>query len=137
MKAGALMMDTREAITSLNGYSETLVGLSVLLGSKLFEEKDDEQIRMSRDRLLAQIKETRTNGKWMALEVMKEIHQVGTKADDSGCLIGITAAMERYVAADSQASDALGKLEKKAPSSTASAIQQFREKHKMFGRVKT
>ena len=63
-----------------------------------------------------------------ALEIMKDIHHVGTKADRSGDLIGISAAIERYVVADNRASEALKKEDKaSAPTPIADAVRRFRE----------
>jgi hypothetical protein len=137
MEIGATMMDSREAIKGLDGYSEILVSLSVLLGSKMFEEKSDEQIRTFYDRLLVQIKEAQRDAKWIALEIMKDIHHVGTKQDQSGDLIGIGAAIQRYVIADNQASEALKKKGGDAPppNSVAEAIATFRKKHGMIEKV--
>jgi len=116
MEIGATMMDSLEAIKGLDGYSETLASLSALLGAKMFEEKSREH-----ERLLV--------GRWIALEIMKDIHHVGTKADRSGDLAGISAAIQRYVVADNQASEALKKEDKAtAPNKTSEAIRQFKIK---------
>ena len=61
-------MNPSEAIKSLNGYGENLVSLSLLLSSNLFQGKDDEQVRTSREGLIAQIKQKRIDGKWVARE---------------------------------------------------------------------
>jgi len=117
------MMDAHEAIKGLDGYAEALVSLSTLLGASLFEEKSDQH-----EALLLQIKQKLTDGRWIAQEIMKDIHNVGTKADGSGDLTGISAAIQRYVAADNQANEALKKTAKTAgPNSTAEAIRRFRE----------
>jgi len=124
MEIGATMMDSLEAIKGLDGYSETLASLSALLGAKMFEEKSKEH-----ERLLVQIKEKQRDGRWIALEIMKDIHHVGTKADRSGDLAGISAAIQRYVVADNQASEALKKEDKAtAPNKTSEAIRQFKIK---------
>src|SRR5216684_3856200 len=116
------MMDAHEAIKGLDGYAEALVSLSTLLGASLFEEKSDQH-----EALLLQIKQKLTDGRWIAQEIMKDIHNVGTKADGSGDLTGISAAIQRYVAADNQANEALKKTAKTAgPNSTAEAIRRFR-----------
>jgi hypothetical protein len=91
------MMDALEAIKGLDGYSETLLSLSALLGAKIFDEKGNE-----REVLLAQIKQTQTDGRWIVFEILKDIQHVGTKADRSGDLTGINAAIERYLAADNK-----------------------------------
>jgi hypothetical protein len=44
----------------------------------LFEEKGEEF-----EALLAQLKEKQKHGRWLAREIMKEIHDVGAKADRS------------------------------------------------------
>jgi len=118
------MMDSLEAIKGLDGYTETLVSLSALLGAKIFEEKSNEH-----EGLLVQIKEKQRDGRWIALEVMKDIHHVGTKPDRSGDVAGISAAIQRYLVADNQASEALKKEDKAtAPTSVADALRQFRLK---------
>jgi hypothetical protein len=123
MEIGATMMDSHEAIKGLDGYSETLVSLSALLGAKIFEEKSNEH-----EGLLVQIKEKQRDGRWIALEIMKDIHHVGTKADRSGDLIGISAAIERYLLADNQASEAVKKEDKaSAPTPIADAVNRFRK----------
>ena len=123
------MMNSHEAIKGLDGYSETLISLSVLLGSKMFEDKGDDQVRTYYDRLLVQIKEAQRDGKWLALEIMKEIHLVGPKPDQSSDLVGVSAAIQRYVLADNQASEAQNKKEGgTAPNSVSEAIRRFREK---------
>jgi len=82
------MMDAIEAIRGLDGYTETLGSLGALLGAKMFTEKSREQ-----DDLLAQIKQQQVDGRWLALTIMKEIHNVGTKPDPSGDATGISAAI--------------------------------------------
>jgi hypothetical protein len=123
MEVGTTMMDSLEAIKGLDGYTETLVSLSALLGAKMFEEKSHEH-----EGMLAQIKQNQIDGRWIAREIMKDIHHVGTKADRSGDLTGISAAIQRYLAADNQASEALKKADKaNAPTSTADAVRAFRK----------
>jgi hypothetical protein len=117
------MMDVLEAIKGLDGYAEALVSLSTLLGSKVFEEKSEEY-----ESLLAQIREKQRDGKWLAGEIMKDIHHVGTKADRSGDMTGLSAAIQRHVAADNQASEALKKKDQATTlSPSAEAIRKFRE----------
>jgi hypothetical protein len=119
----ATMMDAHEAIKGLDGYAETLLGLSTLLNAGFCEEKSDQH-----EALLAQIKQNQTDGRWIANEIMKDLHGVGAKADRSGDLTGISAAMQRYVAADNQATEALKKADKAAtPNPTSEAIRRFRE----------
>src|SRR6202022_3295249 len=96
------MMDSLEAIKGLDGYTEILVSLSALLGAKIFDEKSNEH-----EGLLAQIKEKKKEGRWTAREIMKDKPPVGTKADRSGNLTGISAAIQRYLVADKQATEAL------------------------------
>jgi hypothetical protein len=125
------MMDSLEAIKGLDGYTEILVSLSALLGAKIFDEKGSEH-----EGLLAQIKEKQTEGRWIALEIMKDIHHVGTKADRSGDVTGISTAIQRYLVADKQATEALKEnneaLKKKdkvtAPNSVSEALHNFRKK---------
>ena len=120
MEIGAVMIDAHEAIKGLDGYAEALLGLNILLN--LFEEKSDEH-----QSLLVQIKEKQTDGRWIALEIMKDIHNVGTKSDRSGNLTGISAAIQRYVAADDQANEVLMKAEKATrPNEVAEALRRFR-----------
>src|ERR1700738_4799510 len=128
------MMDSLEAIKGLDGYTEILVSLSALLGAKIFDEKSSEH-----EGLLAQIKEKQTEGRWIALEIMKDIHHVGTKADRSGDVTGISTAIQRYLVADKQASEALKEkdeaLEKAkatAPNNVAEALRNFRKKAGLF-----
>jgi hypothetical protein len=124
MEIGLTMMDTLEAIKGLDGYTETLVSLSTLLGAKMFEEKSDEH-----ERLLVQIRENQKDGKWIVLEIMKDIQHIGTKADGPADVIGISAAIQRYVDADKQANEALKKADKaNAPTPIADAVRQFRIK---------
>ena len=128
-------MDSLEAIKGLDGYTEILVSLSALLGAKIFDEKSSEH-----EGLLAQIKEKQTEGRWIALEIMKDIHHVGTKADRSGDLTGISAAIQRYLVADKQATEALKEndeaLKKKdkitAPNGVSEALRNFRKKAGLF-----
>jgi hypothetical protein len=115
------MMDALEAIKGLDGYSETLLSLNALLGAKMFDEKSDEH-----GTLLAQIKQKQTDGRWIVFEILKDIHHVGTKADRSGDLTGIGAAIERYVAADSKVNEGLKKTDKAAPpGEIAEAVNKF------------
>jgi hypothetical protein len=124
------MMNSHEAIKGLDGYSETLISLSVLLGSQMFEDKTDEQARGYYDRLLILLREAQRDGKSIALKIIEDSHRVGTKPPDkSDDLTGISAAMQRYVLADKQASEALNKKEGgTAPNSVSEAIRRFREK---------
>jgi hypothetical protein len=115
-------MDALEAIKGLDGYTETLASLSALLGAKMFDEKSNEY-----EGLLVQIEQKQKDGRWIAVEIMKDINNVGTKADRSGDLAGISAAIQRYVAADNQASEALKKkAEAAAPTDVSEAIRRFR-----------
>jgi hypothetical protein len=98
------MMDAFEAIKGLDGYAEILLSLSALLNAKMFDEKGDEH-----GVLLAQIKQKQTDGRWIVFEILKDLQNVGAKADRSGDLTGINAAIERYVAADNKANEALMK----------------------------
>jgi hypothetical protein len=117
------MMDALEAIKGLDGYTETLVSLSALLSAKMFDEKSVEH-----QGLLIQIKEKQRDGRWIALEITKDIHHVGTKADRSGDVTGISAAIQRYLAADNQASEVLEKKDKAtAPNDVAEALRKFRK----------
>jgi hypothetical protein len=129
------MMDSLEAIKGLDGYTEILVSLSALLGAKIFDEKSSEH-----EGLLAQIKEKQTEGRLIALEIMKDIHHVGTKADRSGDVTGISTAIQRYLVADKQASEALKekdealkeKAKATAPNNVAEALRNFRKKAGLF-----
>jgi hypothetical protein len=117
------MMDALEAIKGLDGYTETLLSLSALLGAKVFDEKSNEH-----EVLLAQIKQKQTDGRWIVLEILKDVHHGGTKADRSGNLTGINAAIERYVAADNKATEALEKKDKvTAPNGVSEALHRFRK----------
>jgi hypothetical protein len=117
------MMDALEAIKGLDGYAEILLSLSALLGAKMFDEKSIEY-----ESLLVQIKEKQKDGRLIVRKIMNDIHCVGTKADRSGDLTGIGAAIERYVAADNKANEALKKTDKAtAPNEVAEAVRRFRE----------
>jgi hypothetical protein len=71
---------------------------------------------------------------------MKEIHYVGTKADRSGDLTGISAAIQRYLVADKQATEALKEndeaLKEKdkatAPNSVSEALHNFGKNARMI-----
>lgn len=116
-------MDALEAIKGLDGYTETLLSLSALLTSKMFDEKSNEY-----ESLLVQIKEKQKDGRLIARMIMNDIHCVGTKANGSGDLTGINAAIERYVAADNKANEALEKKDKAmAPNGTSEALRRFRK----------
>ena len=57
---------------------------------------------------------------------MKDLHHVGTKADRSGDMTGLSAAIQRFVAADGQASEVLKtKDAANTPNPVAEAIRQF------------
>ena len=128
-------MDSLEAIKGLDGYTEILVSLSALLGAKIFDEKSSEH-----EGLLAQIKEKQTEGRWIALEIMKDIPHVGTKADRSGEVTGISTAIQRYLVADKEATEALKekdqalkeKAKATAPNNVAEALRNFRKKAGLF-----
>jgi hypothetical protein len=116
------MMDVLEAIKGLDGYSETLASLGTLLGANLFEGKGEEF-----EALLAQLKEEQKQGRWLAREIMKEIHDVGAKADRSGDMTGLSAAIQRFVAADNQAGEALNKKNgTDVPNAVSEALRRFR-----------
>jgi hypothetical protein len=116
------MMDAREAVKGLDGYGETLASLIALLSAKWAEEKSEEH-----DALLAQIKQAQIDGRWIANAIMKEIHTVGSKAGSSSDLTGISAAIQRYVAVDQQASEAMKTAEKATkPNEVAEALRRFR-----------
>ena len=125
------MMDSLEAIKGLDGYTEVLASLSAMLGAKIFDESSSSE----HECVLAQIKQKQTDGRWLALEIMKDIHHVGTKADRSGDLTGISAAIQRYLVADKQATEALKEndeaLKEKdkatAPNSVSEALHNFRK----------
>ena len=119
---GAVMMDAHEAIKGLDGYAETLLSLLALLD--LYEENSEEH-----QSLLAQMKQKQTDGRWIAHEIMKDIHNVGTKSDQSGDLTGISAAMKRYVDADNQANEVVAKPEEATkPNAVTEALRRFKEK---------
>jgi hypothetical protein len=119
---GEAMMDVHEAIKGLDGYAETVTSLSALLGANWFEKKSGQH-----EALLVQIKEKQADARSMVLMIMKEIHDVGTKADRSGDLTGIGAAIQRYLVADDQANEALKKAENvKKPNEVAEAVRRFR-----------
>ena len=116
------MMDVHEAIKGLDNYAEALLSLNTLLGANLFEEKSDQH-----QALLIQIKEKQADARAIVLQIMNQIHNVGTKADRSGDLAGISAAMQRYVVADNNASEVLNKADKAtAPRPIADAVSRFR-----------
>src|SRR3984893_5915239 len=131
------MMDSLEAIKGLDGYTEILVSLSALLGAKIFDEKSSEH-----EGLLAQIKEKQTEGRWIALEIMKDIHHVGTKADRSGDVTSISTAIQRYLVADKEATESVEakdqalkeKVKATAPNNVAEALRNFRTKNGMVSK---
>lgn len=135
IETGAIMMDSREAVKSLDTYSDILVSLSVLLGAKMFEDGGDQGIRKDREGLLLELKEKQKEAMSLAIEIVKAINHQRAGSDQSGDMIGVNAAVQRYVLADSQASEALKKKEGNAtaPNATAEAIGRFLEKH---GRLK-
>jgi hypothetical protein len=119
------MMDVHEAIKGLDGYAETVTSLSALLGANWFEKKSDQYVA-----LLAQIKEKQADARSIVLRIMKEIHEVGVKTDGSGDLTGISAAIQRYLAADDQANEALNKAEDaEKPNAVSEALRRFMEKN--------
>ncbi len=125
MEIGAIMMNSSEAIKGLDGYSETLISLSVMLGAKMFEDKSSEHVHNCYEAMVVQLKEKQDRAKLLAFEIMKETHNVGSAGD----LTGISAAVQRYVLADKQASEALIKLkEKDAPNEVSLAIDRFMKK---------
>jgi hypothetical protein len=117
------MMDVSEAIKGLDNYAEALLSLNTLLGANLFEEKSDQH-----QALLTQTKEKQADARAILLQIINEIHNVGIEADRSGDLTGISAAMQRYVAADNQANETLMKAEKATkPNEVSEALRRFRE----------
>jgi hypothetical protein len=133
METGALMMDSREAVKSLDTYSDILVSLSVLLGAKMLEDRGDQGIRKDREGLLIELKEKQKEAMSLAIEIVKAINHPHAGSDQSGDMIGVNAAVQRYVLADSQASEAKKKEgDATAPNATAEAIRRFREKHGML-----
>jgi hypothetical protein len=115
-------MNAHEAIKGLDGYAEAFASLIVLLD--LYEEKSDEH-----QKLLAQLKQKQADGRWIAREIMKDIHNVGTESNRPGDLTGISGAMKRYVAADGHANEVLLKAENAAkPNKITEAIEKFRLK---------
>lgn len=120
-------MNTSEAIKGLDGFSEILASMSILVQSKILQEDADQQKYEHSQRLMAQLKQKLTDGRWFAQEILKEIHEVGVS---SGDMAGISAAIQRYVTADRQASEALGKTNnaEAAPTALQLAIRAYREK---------
>src|SRR5271166_1847037 len=110
------MIDAQEAIKGLNGFTESLVSLIALLGAKMFEEESSEQ-----KELLAQVTQKQTDGRWFARSIMKELQIVGTGSDQSGDLTGLSAAIQRYLVADSQALEAIRTENKVAAPNSDSA----------------
>jgi hypothetical protein len=89
----------------------------------MFDEKSDEH-----GVLLAQIKQKQTDGRWIVFEILKDLQNVGAKADRSGNLTGLNAAIERYLAADNKANEALKKTDKAtAPNEVSEALRRFRK----------
>ena len=128
METGAIVMDSREAVKSLDAYSDILVSLSVLLGAKMFEDKSDQGARKDYEGLLVEIREKQKEAMSLAIEIVKAINHAGTKTDKSGDVIGIGAAVQRYVLADNQASEALKKEGKAtSPNTVAEAVSRFKK----------
>jgi hypothetical protein len=134
MELGATVMDSREAILGLDGYSDVLVSLSALLGAKMFEDEKDEQIQKEYEELRVQVVEKQKDASGIALAIMKELHHAGTTSDQCGKMVGVSAAIQRYVLADTQASEALNKVGRPGEpgdSSLADSIAAFRKRHGM------
>jgi methylthioribose-1-phosphate isomerase len=104
-----------------------LRSFSVLASSRVFEAKDDEQVRAEFEQLVAEVKKQQKDARSLALEIMRNIHQVSTKSRQAGDIAGIGAAIERYALADNQARELLAKETRPGKGPIADAVNQFRK----------
>jgi hypothetical protein len=125
METGALMMDAHEAVKCLDIYSDSLVSLSILLGAKILEDKNDQEMRENYEGLQVKLREKKKEAMALAIEIVTAKNRQGTVSDHAGA--GINAAVQRYVLADNQASEALKKEGKLDENSVSKAIQRFRK----------
>lgn len=118
-------MDASEATKGLDLYSEILVSSSILIKSDILAQDADEQKYAYNENLIDRLKQDLKDGRWFVQEILKEIHKVGIAPSN----IGLSAAIQRFVAADRQASDALGEETKEGkPNAVSEGLKRFRER---------
>jgi hypothetical protein len=115
----ALMMDAHEAIRCLDNYSDNLISLSLLVGASTLQSKSDQDLCDTSKSLRVMLVEKQREAMELASKIVtaKERRRV-FRGDYLSDTIGVSAALERYVRADRQASDAL----KPRPESFAEAM---------------
>jgi len=120
METGALMMDAHEAVKCLDIYSDSLVSLSILIGAKILEDKNDQEMRENYEGLQVKLRERQKEAMALAIEIVTAKNRQGTVSDQSST--GINAAVQRYVLADNRASEALKEGDKLGENSVSMAI---------------
>jgi hypothetical protein len=102
-----LMMDTREAVRCLDVYSDNLISLSLLVRASTLQNKTDKEMCDNHQGLKITIMNKQKEAMELALEIVATKNRRRAESDSLVDSFGINAAIERYVLADNQASQAL------------------------------
>ena len=102
-----LMMDTREAVRCLDVYSDNLISLSLLVRASTLQNKTDKEMCDNHQGLKITIMNKQREAMELALEIVAAKSRRRAESDSLVDSFGINAAIERYVLADNQASQAL------------------------------
>lgn len=103
-----MVMDTREAVKALDAYSDGLVGLSALVGAAVLQNTPGQEMQLIHQGLQLKLEEKRQDALQLALEIITHDKQRAADWDDPlADLVGLNAAVQRYVDADHQANEAL------------------------------
>ena len=102
-----LMMDSREAVNCLDIYSDNLVSLSLLVGASRSQNGTDKDMCDIHQGLKIEIMKKQKEAMKLALEIVAAKDRRRADSDALIDFFGINAALERYVLANNQASQAL------------------------------
>jgi hypothetical protein len=98
-------MDSREAVAWLNIYSDELVSLSLLLNARTLQDDTDDEICEVRDGLEIAIVEKQKEAMLLAHDILTTRNRRSGASDP--LVNELSVAIQRYVLADAQASEAL------------------------------
>ena len=103
-----LLMDSREAVTWLDIYSDDLVSLSLVLRASTLQDDTDDEICEVHEDLKIAIVEKQKQAMLLARDILTTKNRRGGTSDS--LIDELSAAIQRYVLADKKASDALKPL---------------------------
>lgn len=101
------MIDTGEAVRSLDIYSDELASLALLVRVSTLQDKTDEEICEIYEGLKNAIEEKQKEAITLAYDIVATKDRRGGDSDSSAAAFGVSAAIRRCVIAIGQATEAL------------------------------